>query len=438
MDILIIILLIVTVALCATMILRSSKKDPAEERRRITEELSRLNEESQTRLANRIREESRDALARQEAASRAELIAIRDAYQSQIEALKAQLAQQAEALAEASRLQFENLSNSTLEAQQEKMREASRREIDAILSPLKDKLAEFSKTVSDAHINDTASRQSLSEQIDRLIRLNNTIGEETRSLTSALKGDSKVQGDWGEMILETLLENAGMTRDVNFFVQPARNDAGVALCDDEGNRQRPDILVKLPDEHSIIIDSKVSLTAYVRMYDSETEEEKKSAIKEHLKSVRRHVDELGSKQYQKQWAGAADHTLMFIPNEGAYFAAVRHDPELWKYAYEKKVVIVSPTHVFSVMQIISQLWRQESQNRNAAEIARLGGLLYDRMVRYNEAMEKIRSKINDTGRAFDEAYNQFAGSSQSLTRTAERLRGLGARTAKRLPPETVD
>ena len=273
---------------------------------------------------------------RRDASAREEINAIREQYDRQVEELRRRMDEQSRILAETTRLQFENISNATLSAQQERMRAESRREIDSLLSPLREKLAEFSKAVSDAHMTDNASRRSLSEQIDRLIRLNNTIGEETRSLTSALKGDSKVQGDWGEMILETLLESAGMKKDVTFFVQPARNDSGVTLKDDEGNRQRPDVLVKLPDEHSMIIDSKVSLTAYVRLCEASTPEEERLAARDHVRSVRKHVDELGSKQYQKHWSGAADHTLMFIPNEGAYFAATRQDPELWKYAYDMR------------------------------------------------------------------------------------------------------
>lgn len=386
----------------------------------------------------RIREESVAALARQEAASRSELNAIREQYNRQIRVLKEEMSAQAALLAETSRIQFENLSNASLSAQQNRLREESRREIETILSPLREKLAEFSKAVTEAYMNDNASRRSLSEQIDRLIRLNNTIGEETRSLTSALKGDSKVQGDWGEMILETLLESAGMKRDVTFFVQPTRDGEGKTIIDDEGSRRRPDILVKLPDDHSMIIDSKVSLTAYIRMTESSNPEEEARAAREHVRSVRKHVDELGSKQYHKYWPNAADHVLMFIPNEGAYFAVLHHDPELWKYAYDKNVVIVSPTHVFSVMQIISQLWRQENQNRNAARIAELGGKLYDRFAKFNDQMMKIRSKIDETNRTFDEAYSTFAGSTQSLTRTAERLRELGAKTSRHLPPSSIN
>ncbi len=389
-------------------------------------------------LMIRMKENGSASAARQDSIMLAEMNALREQYTHQVDELREQLARQSAALTETARMQFENLSNAALTAQQERMRRESSREIDTLLSPLREKLAEFTKVVTDAHMNDNASRQSLSEQIDRLIRLNNTIGEETRSLTSALKGDSKTQGDWGEMILETLLESAGMTRDVTFFVQPTRDEAGVTLVDDEGNRQRPDVLVKLPDDHAIIIDSKVSLTAYIRLCEAKGREEEERAAREHVRSVRKHVDELGSKQYQKHWSKAVDHTLMFIPNEGAYFAAIRHDPGLWKYAYEKKVVIVSPTHVFSVMQIISQLWRQENQNRNAERIAELGGKLYDRFVRFNESLMKVQAKINETNRAFDDAYTQFGGSTQSLTRTAERLRDLGSKTTRRLPKDLTD
>lgn len=435
----IIVEIILVIAIIALLVLLFTRKnESANDLSAKLAEFQRQSEESQRMLVAHMREESEAALARQEAASRSELAAIREQYGRQVESLRDQLAEQSAILAETSRLQFENLSNKTLSANLTELRENSRREIDAILAPLRERLAEFTKVVSENHVSETASRQSLSEQIDRLIRLNNTIGEETRSLTSALKGDSKVQGDWGEMILETLLESAGMKKDVTFFVQPARDEAGMALKDDEGNRQRPDVLVKLPDEHLMIIDSKVSLTAYVRLCEAQSPEEEKAAVREHIRSVRKHVDELGAKQYQRHWKKAVDHTLMFVPNEGAYFAAIRHDPELWRYAYDKKVVIVSPTHVFSVMQIISQLWRQESQNRNAESIAELGGKLYDRFVRFNESMMKIRAKLNETGKAFDDAYSQFGESTQSLTRTAERLRDLGAKTSKRLPSETTD
>lgn len=386
-------------------------------------------------LITRLREENRDSLIRQQAAARAELEAVKASYDRQVENLRAEMKRQSDAMAETARLQFENISHSALDSHSRHLRDANRSEMEAIIAPLREKLAEFSRSMAENHLTDNASRRSLSEQIDRLIRLNNTIGEETRSLTSALKGDSKVQGDWGEMILETLLESAGMMKEVNFFVQPTKDEAGNTLVDDDGSRQRPDILVKLPDEHSMIIDSKVSLTAYVRLCEASSPEEREAATAAHLRSVRKHVDELGAKQYQKHWSRAADHMLMFIPNEGAYFAAINADPQLWKYAYDKKVVIVSPTHVFSVMQIISQLWRQERQNRNAAEIARLGGLLYDRLVRFAETFRKISMRIEDSSRAYDEAFSQLASSSQSITRTAERLRDLGAKTSRRLAPD---
>lgn len=437
MEIIIIVLLVLIVSGIIAILVNRKDSSAIELSAKLTE-YQRQNEESRQVLISQMRQESEAALARQEAASRAELATIREQYTHQVEVLREQLAEQSALLAETSRLQFENLSNKTLTAQLNELRESSQREIGSILSPLRERLSEFTKVVSENHVSDTASRRSLSEQIDRLIRLNNTIGEETRSLTSALKGDSKVQGDWGEMILETLLESAGLQRDVTFFVQPTRNESGITLKDEDGNRQRPDVLIKLPDEHSIIIDSKVSLTAYIRLSETEDSEMEKQAIRDHLRSVRKHVDELGSKQYQKHWKNAVDHTLMFIPNEGAYFTAIRHDPDLWRYAYDKKVVIVSPTHVFSVMQIISQLWRQENQNRNAEKIADLGGKLYDRFVRFNESLMKVRSKINETAKAFDDVYNQFGESSQSLTRTAERLRDLGSKTAKKLPSETTD
>ncbi len=334
-------------------------------------------------------------------------------------------------------LQFENLASQALRKQNDDLREANTRQINELLTPLRTKLEEFSRSVTECYVRENATRQSLSDQLTRLMDLNRTIGEEARALTSALKGDSKVQGDWGEMVLETLLESAGLVKDINFFVQVTKDDTGRVLTDDEGNRQRPDVVVLLPDDHKLVIDSKVSLTAYAQYCDAKDDAAREAAGKRLVRSVKNHIDELSAKRYQERIPNAAEHVLMFMPVEGAYFTAMHLDPELWKYAYDRRVVIVSPTHIFSVMQILAQLWRQDKQNRNAEEIARLGGLLYDRIAGFVAEFENIDKALNQARKAYDKSLRGMTSGSTSIIRTAERLRDLGARTKKRISSKTL-
>lgn len=353
-------------------------------------------------------------------------------YETMLAEMQRRLDSQTEQLRRESALQFRNMAEETMRASMASMREENDRQLDALLTPLKERIETFSRTFADAHVRESASRRSLSDQIERLARLNASIGEEARNLATALRGDSKTQGDWGEMVLETLLENAGMKRDINFKVQATTQASGEALRDEEGRLQRPDVIVSLPGEHRLVIDSKVSLTDYTRMHEAADDQERALFARRHVASVKRHVDELYSKNYQKTVAGAAEHVLMFMPMEGAYLTAVQTDPDLWKYAYDRRVVIVSPTHIFSVMQIIAQMWRQEKQNRNAAEIARQAGALYDVFVRFTEEFGKVGRTITQAANAYDDCARRLSRSPQSLVAKAERLRDLGVKTSRSL------
>ena len=333
--------------------------------------------------------------------------------------------------------EFRDIASAQLDAASRRLRADSSRELDSILAPLKQQIAEFRKAVSDSYVADNATRKSLSDQIERLVKLNMTIGDEARNLATALKGNSKVQGDWGEMVLETLLENAGLQRGVNFHTQVGSDASGMPLVDSEtGRRQRPDVVITLPDRHCMVVDSKVSLTAWLDLMKAEETGDSQgrgAALKRHLDSVRRHIDELAAKNYQNTVRDAAEHVLMFIPNEGAYLAAVQGDGTLWKYAYDRKVVIVSPTHIFSVMQIVSQLWRQENQNRNAERIADLGGLLHDKFVAFIADFEKIDRQLQAVHATYDKCHRSLTSGGTSLVSRARRLRDLGARTSRQLP-----
>ena len=356
----------------------------------------------------------------------------------QIEMLTAKYEKQNEALRQEMMLQFNVLASDVLKRNSESLKEANSEQIDALLRPLKENIESFKKTISEGYVKETSSRKLLEVQIERLVKLNETIGEEARNLTSALKGNSKVQGDWGEMILETLLENAGLERGINFETQLTRDSGGNVLKNDEGKLLRPDVLIKLPDNHSIIVDSKVSLTAFVDYCNAEDENVRIVAGKKHLQSVYAHIDELYAKMYQNNLKGAADYVMMFIPNESAYIAAVQLDINLWKYAYERGVIIVSPTHLFSVMSIVSQLWRQDKQNRNAMLIAERGGKLYDKLVLFMESFEKVGKSIDDAMTSYNKSFNQLRTGKGNVLRQAEDMKNLGAKASKSLPERLSD
>lgn len=356
----------------------------------------------------------------------------------QIEMLTAKYEQQNEALRQEMMLQFNVLASDVLKRNSESLKEANSEQIDALLRPLKENIESFKKTISEGYVKETSSRKLLEVQIERLVKLNETIGEEARNLTSALKGNSKVQGDWGEMILETLLENAGLERGINFETQLTRDSGGNVLKNDEGKLLRPDVLIKLPDNHSIIVDSKVSLTAFVDYCNAEDENVRIVAGKKHLQSVYAHIDELHAKMYQNNLKGAADYVMMFIPNESAYIAAVQLDINLWKYAYERGVIIVSPTHLFSVMSIVSQLWRQDKQNRNAMLIAERGGKLYDKLVLFMDSFEKVGKSIDDAMTSYNKSFNQLRTGKGNVLRQAEDMKALGAKASKSLPEKLSD
>lgn len=356
----------------------------------------------------------------------------------QIEMLTAKYEQQNEALRREMMLQFNVLASDVLKRNSESLKETNSEQIDALLRPLKENIESFKKTISEGYVKETSSRKLLEVQIERLVKLNETIGEEARNLTSALKGNSKVQGDWGEMILETLLENAGLERGINFETQLTRDSGGNVLKNDEGKLLRPDVLIKLPDNHSIIVDSKVSLTAFVDYCNAEDENVRIVAGKKHLQSVYAHIDELYAKMYQNNLKGAADYVMMFIPNESAYIAAVQLDINLWKYAYERGVIIVSPTHLFSVMSIVSQLWRQDKQNRNAMLIAERGGKLYDKLVLFMDSFEKVGKSIDDAMTSYNKSFNQLRTGKGNVLRQAEDMKALGAKASKSLPERLSD
>lgn len=310
--------------------------------------------------------------------------------------------------------------------------------IGALLNPLKGDIEGFRKAVAECYINENATRRSLADQIDRLMNANHSLGEEARNLASALKGDSKVQGDWGESSLRTLLERAGLTAGINFTEQDTTDTEGRPLRAGEDDRlNRTDVIVHLPDRHLIVIDSKVSLKAFVDLCAASDPKERDRHTARHLASVRANIDRLAAKDYSSLLDRTVDYVLMFIPVEGAYMAAMQADPSLSDYAFSRRVAVVSPTHLFAVIKLVAQIWKQDDQNRNVMAIARKGADLYDKIVRFATEFEKIEKSIAAARKSYDNAYRLLVTGRGNVIRQTEMLRDLGVAARRPMPANMI-
>lgn len=334
--------------------------------------------------------------------------------------------QEIEALQKKFTLEFKNLANEIFEEKSKKFTDQNKTNLSGLLDPLKEKITEFEKKVEQTHKENIERNSALKEQILGLKELNQQITKEAENLTKALKGEAKTQGNWGEMILESILERSGLVNGEHYQTQ-------VSLTNEHGKRLQPDVVVKLPDNKNIIIDSKVSLTAYERFVNCGDEAGKAKCLKEHLSSIRVHLKGLGEKNYQQLYqTGSLDFVLLFIPVEPAFGLAVQNDAELFSDAYSRNVVIVSPTTLIATLRTISSIWRQEQQGRNAQEIARQGGLLYDKFVAFYDDLSKVGKHLDDSKKVYADAMKKLYDGRDNLTRKAERLRELGAKTIKNL------
>lgn len=315
----------------------------------------------------------------------------------------------------------------------------NKEQIDAILAPLQTRLAEFRKAVDEAAVEDKASRKAFSSKIDELVRLNASLGEEASNLASALRGRNKTQGDWGEMVLRTLLEQGGLTPGVHFKEQLTTTESGATLRDASGRGLRPDVVVNMPDNRKLVIDSKVTLNAYLDLCMAETPKDRKDASERLLKSVRKHVDELSAKRYQDYIGVTPDFVVMFIPVEGAYIEALQADSELWKYAWERKVSISSPTHLFAVMHVVASLWNQDTRNNNALRIADKAGALYDKIMLFMESFMNLGKSISSAKDEYDTALGRLStgkGNIVNATRELERL-GVKGKGKRSIPDKLI-
>lgn len=329
--------------------------------------------------------------------------------------------------------QFKNLANEILEDKSKRFTEENQKNIRLILDPLGIDLKEFKKKVEETYEKENKQRFSLEEKIKDLVSLNKQISEEANNLTKALKGQRKTQGDWGEMILENILQQSGLSEGREYVKQEfLRDEAGNTLFNDENQKMQPDFVIKYPDKREIIIDSKVSLSAYERYSSSDDELEQKAAIEAHLNAVTKHIDELYRRNYQ-QFSKSLDFVMMFIPIEPAYMLAMQKDLDLWNYAYRKKVLLISPTNLIAAVKLLAELWKKDEQNKNAIAIADRGAQLYDKFVGFVENLQSIGDSIGRSQKSYDEAMKQLKEGSGNLIGQAEKLRRLGVQGKKSLP-----
>ncbi len=329
-------------------------------------------------------------------------------------------------------MEFRNLANEILEEKSKKFTEQNKTNLDLILKPLNERIKEFEKKVEETYDKEAQQRFSLKEEVKRLAELNQQISKEASSLTKALKGDSKAQGNWGEVILENILERTGLRKGQEYTVQDSFDV-------EENRKSQSDVIVHYPGERSIVIDSKVTLTAYNNYMAAEDDKNRETALKAHLTSVKNHINNLASKNYQDiDEIKTLDFIILFMPIEPAYLLAIKSEPQLWTYAYERRILLISPTNLVAVLKMIESLWKQEYQNKNVLEIARQGGSLYDDFVRLSENLVKLGKKMDEASMHYKDTMKKISEGRGNLIGRVEKLKTLGVKAKKNLPDSLLN
>ena len=392
--------------------------------------LQQYKAEAEAMLA-KAKEEAREALADE---------------RNNSERLRRESDRQWEQKLEALRQEMQKLAAEQLAVKQRDLQESNRSQMDELLKPIKEQFAEFRKSVDESKTQNEVNKKELQNTFEATMKLfqqeqqqavanlkeqTMRIGSDAANLTRALKGDSKMQGDWGEMVLETILENSGLRKDEEFFIQENTKDG-------EGKNFRPDVIVRFPEGRSVVIDSKVSLTAYADAVATDDEAERDRLLKAHALSVRKHIDELAAKDYSTLVDDAIGFVLMFIPNETSYISAMRQQPDLSRYAYQKKVIIISPSNLLMALQLAYNLWQYDRQNKNVEKIVKTAADLYDKVAGFEETFNGVGDLINRLGTAFGKARNQLYEGTGNVMRRVENLKGLGVTPKKRLKAADAD
>lgn len=329
-------------------------------------------------------------------------------------------------------MEFKNIANELLESRSKTFSTQNQQQLELLLSPLRERLKEFESKVDSTHKESLEKHASLFNELRNLRELNQNMSEEARNLTRALKGESKTQGNWGELILERILERSGLSRDAEYRVQES-------LLTDEGRRVQPDVTILLPGERFLVIDSKVSLTDYERFVSAEDEAEKLAALKRHVLSMRAHIKGLSEKKYEHlHGAGSPDFVLMFVPLESAFHAALQQDADLFGDAFDKNIVLVSTSTLLATLRTIASLWRTEKQNQNAQEIARQAANMYDKFVDFSSDLIKVGVQLDGTQKTYAEAMKKLTEGKDNLVRKTERLKELGAKGSKQIDSRLLD
>ncbi len=329
-------------------------------------------------------------------------------------------------------IEFRNIANEIFENKQKIFSERSREQLDGLLKPLNEKIRDFEKKVEETYDKESKERFSLTREVKNLQLLNARISEDAINLTKALKGQSKVQGNWGEIILERVLEKSGLEKGREYEIQ-------VSLKDEDGRRFQPDVIVHLPEGKDVIIDSKVSLTAYERYCSADNEDAGARELASHIQSLRNHLKQLGEKDYQNlKSVRSLDFVLLFVPIEAAFSLAIQHDNALFGEAFDKNIIMVAPSTLLATLRTIHNIWRYEQQNRNAQEIALTAGRLYDKFVGFVADLEEIGSRIDASQKAYDKARNKLVSGRGNLIARTESMRTLGAKVSKGLPSRLTD
>lgn len=360
------------------------------------------------------------------------IISVKARLESKNEYLAQRIQEQKEEINEINermKLEFKNLANNILEEKSRKFTDQNKINLEGILKPLNEKIIEFQKQVEQTNKEDISRTASLRTEIQKINESSIQISKEAEGLTKALKGDTKIQGNWGEFILESILEKSGLLKDREYYIQKSfRNEESNKLY-------RPDVIIKLPDNKHIIIDSKVSLLDYTKYINSENENEKQIFLQKHINSVKNHIIELSRKEYQTLYnLKSLDFILMFMPIESSFSLALQNEASLFNRSLEKNIVIVCPSSLMATLKTIKHTWKTENQNRNVQEIARQGGALYDKFVAFTEDLIKIGKQIKGTYEVYQNASKKLYEGKDNLIRKTEKLKELGASTKKTISP----
>lgn len=439
MEIIFLLLGLIIGFLVGFLFLKSKKTIPIEEVNKLNEEINSLRVDN-GKLTERIKllEEDKQSLQselKQEREKTEKLTSENSSLKSDYSNLQEKLNEQKAEIEELQQKfvkEFENLANKIFEEKSAKFTEQNKEKISEILNPLKEKISEFEKKVEESSKESIKGHSSLKEQLEMLRQMNQQITQEAKNLTEALKGQSKTQGNWGEFILESILEKSGLVKGREYFVQES-------LVTDAGKRFQPDVIINLPENKSIIIDSKVSLVAYERYISAEDENEKTKALRDHIISIRSHLKNLSSKNYHTLYQlNSLDFVLMFMPIEPAFALAVQQDAGLFNEAFEMNIVIVSPSTLLATLRTIASIWRQENQNRNALEIAKQAGALYDKFVNFYNDLVDVGKKLDAAKDSYEEAMRKIHDGRGNLIAGVEKMKQLGAKASKSLPPAALN